>query len=201
VQGAAFVDWQPFQHPQLGPVEIGGWRVKLYQQNAPLQYLLELCEQHSRFTLAHASLCPFLSLRTVQVEARNAEVFHLLVVVQNNGFLPTYTSKKALERQCVRPIEVALTLPEGVRLVSGHLWQEVGHLEGRTNKLGVRSAGSAPTDNQCKIEWVLQGRLGAAVEVQVRSQRAGTVRRSMVLGEGCNSGEAPLTPPVPKPHG
>jgi murein tripeptide amidase MpaA len=54
--GAAFVDWQPFQHPQLGPVEIGGWHSKLYQQNAPLTYLRELCEQHSRFTLAHASL-------------------------------------------------------------------------------------------------------------------------------------------------
>ena len=20
-----FVDWQPFDHPQLGPVEVGGW--------------------------------------------------------------------------------------------------------------------------------------------------------------------------------
>ena len=37
MHGAAFVDWQPFQHPQLGPVDIGGWHGKLYQQNAPLQ--------------------------------------------------------------------------------------------------------------------------------------------------------------------
>ena len=182
MQGAAFVDWTPFEHPQLGPVEIGGWHVKLYQQNAPLQYLPALCEQHSRFTLAHASLCPYLSLRTVQVEARSAGMFHLIVVVQNNGFLPTYTSKKALERQCVRPVEVELTLPQGVSLVSGQLQQEVGHLEGRANKLWARSAGSSPTDNQCKIDWVLQGPRGAAVEVHVRSQRAGTVWRSIVLG-------------------
>jgi murein tripeptide amidase MpaA len=94
MDGAAFVDWQPFQHPQLGRVEIGGWHGKLYQQNAPLTYLPKLCEQHSRFTLAHASLCPYLSLRTVQVESGGGELWHLVIVVQNNGFLPTYTSKR-----------------------------------------------------------------------------------------------------------
>src|SRR5438445_673890 len=133
-------------HPQLGPVDIGGWHGKLYQQNAPLQYLPELCEQHSRFTLAHAALCPYLNLRTVQVEPRGAELWHLVVVVQNNGFLPTYTSKKALERKCVRPIEVELTLPEGISLVSGQLRQDVSHLEGRSNKIWGRGAGSSPTD-------------------------------------------------------
>ncbi|HEY7493619.1 MAG TPA: carboxypeptidase, partial [Candidatus Tectomicrobia bacterium] len=65
--------------------------------------------------------------------------------------------------------------------VSGQLRQEVGHLEGRANKVWARSAGSSPTDNQCKIDWVLQGPQGAAVEVTVHSQRAGTVWRSIVL--------------------
>src|SRR5262249_7711002 len=155
--GAAFVDWQPFHHPQLGRVDIGGWHAKLYQQNAPLPYLPALCEQHSRFTLAHASLCPYLTLRTVQVESRGVELWHVVVVVQNNGLLPTYTSKKALERQCVRPIAVELALSEGCSLVSGQLQQEVGHLEGRSNKIWARGAGSSPTDNLCKIEWVLRG--------------------------------------------
>jgi murein tripeptide amidase MpaA len=186
MDGAACVAWQPFQHPQLGPVEVGGWHVKLSQQNAPLKYLPELCEQHSRFTLAHASLCPYLSLRTVQVESRGTEMFHVVAVVQNNGFLPTYTSKKALERKCVRPIEVALTLPEGVSLVSGQLRQDVGHLEGRSNKVWARGAGSSPTDNLCKIEWVLKGPQGATVDVTVRSQRAGVVRSSIVLA-ACSS--------------
>jgi murein tripeptide amidase MpaA len=186
MDGAAFVDWQPFQHPQLGPVEIGGWHVKLYQQNAPLKYLPELCEQHSHFTLAHASLCPYLSLRAVQVEPRGAELWHLVVVVQNNGFLPTYTSKKALERKCVRPIEVELTLPEGSSLVSGQLRQGVGHLEGRSSKIWGRGVGGSPTDNLCKIEWVLKGPHRSTVDVTVRSQRAGVVRRSIVL-EACSS--------------
>jgi hypothetical protein len=120
------------------------------------------------------------------VEPGGAELWHLVVVVQNNGFLPTYTSKKALERKCARPIEVALTLAEGISLVSGQLRQDVGHLEGRSNKVWARGAGSSPTDNVCKIEWVLQGPQGATVAVTVCSQRAGVVRRNMVL-ETCSS--------------
>jgi hypothetical protein len=126
-------------------------------------------------------LCPYLSLRTVQVEPCGTELFHVLAVVQNHGFLPTYTSKKALERQCVRPIEVELALPEGVSLVSGQLRQDVGHLEGRANKIWARGAGSSPTDHLCKIAWVLKGPQGATVDVTVRSQRAGVVRHSIVL--------------------
>ena len=117
----------------------------------------------------------------MQIEPRGAELWHLVTVVQNNGFLPTYTSRKALERKCVRPIEVELTLPEGISLVSGQLRQEAGHLEGRSNKVWMRGASSSPSDNLCKIEWVLKGLPKATVDVTVRSQRAGVVRRSIVL--------------------
>src|SRR5262249_23633077 len=132
-------------------------------------------------TLAHASLCPYLSLRTVNVELRGAELWHLVVVVQNNGFLPTYTSKKALERKCVRSIEVELTLPEGSNLVSGQIRQDRGDLEGRSNKIWGRGAGGSPTDHLCKIEWMLKGPHGSTVDMTVRSQRAGVVRHSIVL--------------------
>jgi hypothetical protein len=65
--------------------------------------------------------------------------------------------------------------------VSGQLRQEVGHLEGRSNKVWARGAGSAPTDNLCKIEWLLKGPQRATVDMTVRSQRAGVIRHSIVL--------------------
>jgi hypothetical protein len=46
--------------------------------------------------------------------------------------------------------------------------------------------GSSPTDNLCKIEWVLKGPQGATVDMTVWSQRAGVVRRNIVL-EACSS--------------
>ena len=35
--GKAHVDWKPFMHPQLGPVEIGGWDKMNYWRNPPPQ--------------------------------------------------------------------------------------------------------------------------------------------------------------------
>jgi hypothetical protein len=98
--------------------------------------------------------------------------------VQNNGFLPTYTSEKAHERGIVRPIEVEMSLPEGTTLVSGERRQDIGQLEGRSNKLFWSDS---PTDNQRKVEWVLKGTPRANVELTVRSQRAGTIHRTIPL--------------------
>jgi murein tripeptide amidase MpaA len=181
MDGEAFIDWKPFEHPQLGPVEIGGWNAKLYDQNAPLKYLPEMCERHSRFTLSNASLCPYLSISKLAVSRQSDEVFHIMAVVENNGFLPTYTSKRALEQNDVRPIAAELELPEGVSLVSGERRRELGQLEGRSNKIWVWFSDGTPTDNRCKVEWVLKGPRGASVKLTVRSQRAGVVRRTITL--------------------
>jgi murein tripeptide amidase MpaA len=181
MNGEAFQDWTSFEHPQLGPVEIGGWKNKLYTENAPLKYLKDLCERHSLFTLAHAALSPYLGIRCLEVERQSEDVFHLVFVVENHGFLPTYTSKKAQERKVVRPIEAVLELPENVSIVSGQGRQELGQLEGRSNKLWVWWSGSSPTDNQCKVEWVLKGQAGTKVDLTIRSQRAGVIRRTVVL--------------------
>ncbi len=141
--------------------------------------LRELVEKYPQ--LAHASLCPYLSISRLVISKQSDDVFHIVALVENNGFLPTYTSKKALERKDVRPIEAELELPEGVSIVSGQRRSELGQLEGRSNKLWVWFSGSSPTDNRRKVEWVLKGPRGSTVNLTVRSQRAGVVRRVITL--------------------
>lgn len=182
MHGEAFVNWQPFDHPQLGEVEIGGWKHKLYQQNAPLQYLAELCEKHSQWTLSNASLCPYLTLPHLVVDAQGEQLYHIIAIVENGGFLPTYTSQKARERNDVRPMEAELIAPEGVEIISGKRWQELGQLEGRSNKIWNWWSGSSPTDNRSKLEWVVKGSAGAQLNLVVRAQRAGTLRKEITLG-------------------
>jgi murein tripeptide amidase MpaA len=179
--GEAFENWRPFDHPQLGPVEIGGWKGKLYEQNAPLKYLPDMCKKHSRFTLSHASLNPYLSLRTLDVNRQGENVYRVVAVIENNGFLPTYTSQKALERQDVRPIEAELQLPEGVSLMAGERRQDMGQLQGRSNKIWSWWSGASPTDNRRKVEWVFKATPGSRVELTVRAQRAGVVRQVIAL--------------------
>ena len=181
MQGEAFQDWKVFEHPQLGQVEIGGWKTKLYEQNVPLKYLKETCEQHSRFTLAHASLNPRLTLHYFNVDELGDDLFHVTLVVENAGFLPTYTSQKAQERKVVRPIEAELSLPEGITVVSGKQKQELGQLEGRSNKIKLSFSFPSPTDNRSKVEWVLKGAADSTVQLTVRSQRAGTLHYTFAL--------------------
>ncbi len=179
--GEAFENWRPFDHPQFGPVEIGGWKGKLYEQNVPLKYLPDMCKKHSRFTLSHASLNPYLSLRTLDINRQGENVYRVVAVIENNGFLPTYTSQKALERQDVRPIEAELELPEGVSLIAGERRQELGQLEGRSNKIWNWWSGASPTDNRRKVEWVFKAPPGTRVGLTVRSQRAGVIRQMIAL--------------------
>ncbi|MEO7021799.1 MAG: M14 family metallopeptidase [Ktedonobacteraceae bacterium] len=181
MHGEAFINWQPFDHPQLGAVEIGGWKSKLYQQNAPLQYLAEMCEKHSQWTLSNASLCPYLTVPHLLVESQGEQIYHILAIVENGGFLPTYTSQKALERKDVRAMEAELVMPDGVEIISGKRWQELGQLEGRSNKIWNWASGSSPTDNRCKLEWVVKGPVGTHLNLVVRAQRAGTLHKDITL--------------------
>ncbi|MEN9278875.1 MAG: hypothetical protein Q6K92_10775, partial [Thermostichus sp. DG_1_5_bins_95] len=186
--GRGFIDWQPFEHPQLGRVEIGGWDYKQVWQNAPPELLPDLCDKHCRFAIAHALMSPRLALARSQVHplgkaaGGSQSLFRVVVQYENQGFLPTYTSQKALERKAVRPIQVSLNLPQGSTLILGSPKQELGHLEGRANKAygEVMSSGTG-IDYRRKVEWMIQAAEGSSLEIVARAERAGTVRTTVLL--------------------
>lgn len=178
--GAGFVNWRPFNHPQLGPVEIGGWIERRTFGNPPEQFLLRTLEPNTRFVLAFAQTGPRLELRHVQAEALGGDLYRLQAVVVNSGYLPTYGSRKALEVKAVQPIEVEVLLPEGGEIVSGERRQEIGQLEGRANKRALWG-GSFPTDHLRHLTWTVRAPAGSSVSVVARSQRAGTARATVQL--------------------
>lgn len=113
------------------------------------------------------------------VTYQGSDIYHVVVQLENQGFLPTYTSKKSQERSCVKPIEVSLSLPEGGSLIGGQLKQEVGHLEGRSNKAKKNLAQGS--DYRCHVEWVLKANPGSELQITALSKRAGTVSTLLTL--------------------
>ena len=99
--------------------------------------------------------------------------------------LPTYTSQQGKERQAARPVVVELEFPTEVTLVSGKRRTEIGHLEGRSNKLHLSEFSNiyAPsaTDNLAQVEWVLQAQTETSLQLTVKSDRAGILRRQVQL--------------------
>ncbi len=185
VGAGAYVDWYPFDHPQLGAVELGGWNHLYTWRNPPTAFLGEEAARNAPFALAAGDMLPHLSIHTLQVTAIASGTYHLDLVIENTGFLPTYTSQQGKERRAARPVFVELELPEGVTLKSGKRRAELGHLEGRSNKLLQVEFGqgyaSFDTDNRARAEWLLQAQEQAIVKVSICSDRAGVLRREVKL--------------------
>ena len=68
------------------------------------------------------------------------------------------------------------------RLITGKALTELGHLQGRSNKLAVLAVfEDSPTDNRAWTEWVVQGQPGDKISVDILSDRAGNIRTSVTL--------------------
>lgn len=79
-------------------------------------------------------------------------------------------------------MRVELELPDGAILTSGKLKSELGHLEGRSNKLDVAANFlESPTDNRARIEWVIQAAEGTSIKLNLLSERAGTLTSEVIL--------------------
>ncbi|MEE2753564.1 MAG: M14 family metallopeptidase, partial [Candidatus Latescibacterota bacterium] len=86
LDGDGFVDWKAFDHPQLGPVEIGGWK-RLLRNNAPARLLEKTCEKVTRFFLAHAEAHPRLRAEIHETEPLGDGIYRIAVAVRNDGYL------------------------------------------------------------------------------------------------------------------
>lgn len=174
--------WYEFDHPQLGKVELGGWD-NLYTWRNPPHALLEAeIAHHADFALAFAALAPRLAWREVKLTPVGEGAYHLLAVVENTGFLPTYGSSQAKKMKAVRPVRLEVTLPTGATLVGGKQKQEIGQLEGRSNKLDV-SFGDSPTDNRGKAEWLIHAPAGGALTLRAVAERGGTLVKDLSLSQ------------------
>lgn len=184
--GAGFVEWYPFEHPELGPVELGGWDPMRFWGNPPDGWLEAEVAPHSQWELFCALTSPLLRLRSREVESLGGRSWRVGVIVENAGWLPTNVTERAVERKLVDGVEATIALPTGARLVSGHARIDLGQLEGRahatTMTAGFGMVRPEPTTDRGVAEWVIEADRGAAVDVEVRHARAGVVRVSLDLG-------------------
>ena len=182
LEGKGFIDWTPFTHPQLGEVEIGGWDIQLAFRNPPTQALEKEIAPLADWAIWHALLAPQIALQSATAERLGDGAYLVRLVVDNTGWLPTYISKKALEKKAVRPLVAEITLPAGATLESGKIRQEIGQLEGRAYKSASPYGWTAdPTSERAKIQWVIRANPGETVQLIARHERAGIVRAEVTL--------------------
>jgi hypothetical protein len=181
LEGRGFVDWVPFNHPQLGKVELGGWDVMNYWGNPPEKFLEKEIQAFPEWIIWHTLISPKLSLRLTEVKAVGRGTYRIRMVVENTGWLPTYVTKKAVEKKVSRGVICEIELPEGATLQSGKPRQELAQLEGRAYKTAYVDGWEGGTDDRLKVEWVVRAPKGGTVKLVARHERAGVVRKEVEL--------------------
>jgi murein tripeptide amidase MpaA len=181
--GQAHVDWYPYQHPQLGAVEIGGWDRLNFWRNPPPALREREAARFPAWLLQLGLTLPRLELLRTEVRALGEDTWRVRFAVANAGYLPSYVTQRALERKTVRGTVFRIVLPQGCSLVSG-LEREVGaHLEGHAPKGSLQTF--VPhrdlTADRAVAEWVVRGPRGAAIGLAATADRAGSVRCEVTL--------------------
>ena len=176
--GAGFADWTAYDHPQLGPVEIGGWRRRFTQRNPPTHLLQGEIEQYVEWMLWLAEISPRVVIKDVAAHPVGSEdVVKVTVVIENEGYLPTNITQRALDAEVAVPVRAMVRLTDAA-LVTGSARTDLGHLPGtrdtqgatgtgatgRTLEYAVRLTGSAPT-----------------FSITIQSEKGGVARREVSL--------------------
>ena len=173
-----FVEWYPFDHPQLGPIELGGWNDLHTWTNPPPHLLLEEVTGHADFAVHQALCAPCLEIRHARSQRLGPDTWRVEAGVANTGWLPTDVSALARKQHLVLPVVAELT-GDGFEVIGGPARQQLGRLAGRSALRFLD--GNDGTPDRALCSWVVRGAQGATVGVQFRSDRAGRAAATVVL--------------------
>ena len=169
--GDGFVPWHEVKHPELGSVEIGGWK-RFTRYEPPADRLEAAVRSVSGVPLVHTGFAPRLDV-LVETEALGAGLVRLRARVANLGGGPTETERA---KAAARAMEVRLELEAGggAERTAGPASASIGHLE---------PGALSPT-----TEWIVRrpaavvaGAPAPFVRVRARHRIAGTVVEEVAL--------------------
>lgn len=179
--------WTPFEHPQLGPVEIGGWgggkRLYMFRNPPEGEYLEETCRKNAMFALRYATVLPQAGIKDLRVTVLSENTFELEAIVVNNGFLPTNLSRRAIDVGAARPVIVTLESESEIEFIVGQERMDLGNLEGRSERNAPYSRFFDRGTPAKKVEWVVRVSDPGSCVVKVRavSQKGGEDQREVSL--------------------
>ena len=172
------VDWMPFDHPQLGAVEVGGWNGLVTWTNPTGDRLRAEVAPHADFAIHQALCSPKLDVVHVETTRIGGATWRVDVGVANVGWLPTDVSSLARKERLVAPITVELT-SDDIEILDGAARRQLGQLEGR---VALRfQNGNDGTPDRALASWTIRGGVGTAIVVDARHPRAGQASRTVRL--------------------
>ncbi|MCL2171355.1 MAG: M14 family metallopeptidase [Defluviitaleaceae bacterium] len=171
LNGEGFNAWTPFDHPQLGAIEIGGFDTKFLQQNCPPQFLEQECQKNARFMYRHARTLPRLAFDKPITTKLDTNTWKIEIDLQNLGYMATYLTQMSKDTKIARPIKIKL---DGAEVLDGKPEREIPHLEGRAAmREGYGFGAGNIVQQKARIRWIIRATPGDKITLQTTSQKAG----------------------------
>lgn len=178
--GIGFREWEPFTHPTLGEVEIGGFHPKFFGQNGPAWQLENWAKKQALFNLAMAMELPQITLGAIDIKKTSSYKYSINVTFKNTGKLPV-ALKQAQLVKIVQEDRVQLQFDK--ELTKGYddakLKIITPSLYDKTVSLGYTEPGET---KKATFEIELNGIDGAKGKVRILSTRGGFIEEDIVIG-------------------
>ena len=166
-QGAAFVPWKPFHHPQLGDVHLGGWKPYAKLTASPA-VAVQRAAGETGFILELARRLSDVGIEDIRLLDLGGGLYEARARVTNRGELPTALRQGVFTgRRSPLTVEV---LSEGLRAVGENPRRRIEVLAGR--------GGSA------ELKWLFLGAPGSQLTMEVRRRGQRLATRSLPIAAG-----------------
>jgi len=181
--GRGFREWEPFTHPVLGEVEIGGFRPKFFSQNGPPAQLEHWISVQALFNLELAKHLPQIDDVEVTVDeldrSSDSTTYRVSVSWSNSGKLPTALRQAQLVK-IVQEDRVRLQFDSTLVKRDAPV---VRIVDPETRDKVIRTGWAGPGERKsASFDLRVYGVPGVEGEVHVMSTRGGLVKVPLVLG-------------------
>ena len=172
--GDGFVEWETYDHPQYGEIEIGGFK-KNYGRMHP-GFLLEAdAHRNAAFVINHAYHTPQLEVAAIDVVDVGGGLKEVTAVIKNSRIIPTHSSHD-LKHKIEVPDVVSLS---GGTVVAGMVVEDrdFGVTVEQRNNPGHIKVANIPGNGTATVRWLVKG--GSKFTVTVDSKKGGKASKSI----------------------
>ncbi len=164
LDGKGFVEWQPFKHPTLAEVEIGGF-VPFTDSSPPPGMVAELLKGQVPWVIEISKKMARIRISQTKVKKLGASLYEVKVWVENTGYLPYPTAMGQRNRR-ILPVIVTLN-GDGFKIIEGKPRSTIASLPGLGSK---------------EVNWMIHTDKPLKIEVRAETQCAWNDSRTIDLG-------------------
>ncbi len=174
--GQGTVAWHEVDHPQYGPIEVGGKR-KEWGRQPPSFLLEEECHRNMAFTLYHADQMPQVAIQSVDVKPLAGKLVEVTATIINEKVIPTHADVDVKNK--ITPPDVASISGRKLKVIAGlrsskPFFQDAEEQEYQPQKVRIPNI---PGMGAVYVRWLVEGPGPYTINVQSAKGGSDQVRK------------------------